>query len=83
MKKAFVLSLCVAVCGAELFAQTAPNTVSGFEIKPDGGGVVITKYTGQGGAVRIPETIGGKPVTGIGGWAFYDCSSYFHIQPKR
>ena len=26
------------------------------------------------GAVTIPSTLGGRPVTRIGNWAFYDCS---------
>ncbi len=38
------------------------------------GKVTITKYTGPGGAVTIPDTIGGLPVTSIGGGAFYECT---------
>jgi hypothetical protein len=70
MKKMFALLVCVAVCGAALFAQTAAD----FETEPDGNGVVITEYTGPGGSVVIPATIGGKVVTGIGDYAFYDCT---------
>ena len=33
----------------------------------------ITKYTGAGGVVTIPSTLGGAPVTSIGPCAFYDC----------
>lgn len=35
--------------------------------------VTITKYIGAGGAVTIPETLGGYPVTAIGSRAFFSC----------
>ena len=35
------------------------------------GAITITEYTGPGGAVTIPNTIDGLPVTSIGDWAFY------------
>jgi len=34
------------------------------------GSVTITRYTGPGGVVAIPDTIDGLPVKRIGGWAF-------------
>ena len=37
--------------------------------------ITITKYTGSGGVVTIPDTISGLPVTSIGNYAFYQCSS--------
>jgi hypothetical protein len=39
------------------------------------GTITITKYTGSGGAVTIPDTINGLPVTSIGYGAFYRCTS--------
>jgi hypothetical protein len=57
-----------------LFARIVPRatqTGSDFETKPDGNGVVITKYRGKGGAVTIPDTIDGSPVTAIGKCAFF------------
>ncbi|MDD3041153.1 leucine-rich repeat domain-containing protein [Bacteroides sp.] len=35
----------------------------------------ITKYTGAGGVVTIPSTLGGVSVISIGNWAFYVCHS--------
>jgi len=39
------------------------------------GTITITGYNGSGGAVVIPGEIGGVPVTRIGDWAFYGCTS--------
>src|ERR1035437_6548260 len=38
------------------------------------GTITITGYTGSGGAVTIPDTITGLPVTSIGSSAFYYCT---------
>jgi hypothetical protein len=38
------------------------------------GTITITSYTGPGGAVTIPGTINGLPVTSIGAWTFYATS---------
>jgi hypothetical protein len=46
--------------------------VAGDYIFTDNGtAVAITGYEGAGGAVTIPSTVGGKPVTSIGNGAFY------------
>jgi len=42
-----------------------------FTVTDNGTAVTITGYLGAGGAVTIPSTIGGKPVTSIGNGAFY------------
>src|ERR1039458_10085747 len=39
------------------------------------GTVTITAYLGSGGAVSIPDTISGLPVTSIGTNAFSECTS--------
>jgi hypothetical protein len=62
------LIVCMTVCGAALFAQTANE--ADFDTKAEGNGVVITSYKGQGGDVVIPATIGGKAVVRIGDEAF-------------
>ena len=46
-----------------------------YDTNPDGTSVTITGYTGPGGAVTIPGTLGGLPVTAIGNDAFYNESS--------
>jgi len=41
-----------------------------FNFTTDNGAITITGYTGSGGAVVIPATTNGLPVTGIGASAF-------------
>ena len=41
-----------------------------FQFQIDGAGAVITRYLGPGGAVVIPDHLGGNPVTSIGRYAF-------------
>ncbi len=59
-------------------AVTAVALQSGdytYEMNSGNTTVTITGYSGPGGAVAIPSTLAGLPVTGIGNWAFYNCSS--------
>lgn len=58
---------------AAAFAAPAPE--SDFEYSVDNGTAAITKYKGAGGAVEIPATLGGYPVTGIGMHAFAEYTS--------
>jgi hypothetical protein len=46
-----------------------------FTYSSDGSAITITQYTGPGGAVTIPNTITGLPVTTIGSAAFYFTTS--------
>jgi hypothetical protein len=43
-----------------------------FTYTTNNGTITITGYTGPSGAVYIPDTINGLPVTSIGDWAFYN-----------
>jgi hypothetical protein len=47
------------------------NPPGPFNCTTNNGAITITKYTGPGGAVTIPDTINGLPVTSIGDSAFY------------
>ncbi|HNU99053.1 MAG TPA: leucine-rich repeat domain-containing protein [Verrucomicrobiota bacterium] len=50
-----------------------------FDYRIDAGAVTITRYRGSGGAVNIPGTINGLPVTSIGGHAFFGCTGLTSI----
>ena len=51
--------------------ENGPAAEEDFTWDTVGGNAVIRQYSGAGGVVRIPETLGGKPVTGIRNDAFY------------
>ena len=58
-----------------LLLLTLPNAVQAqFTFTTNNGTLTVTGYTGPGGAVTIPSTNNGLPVTGIGPWAFYSTS---------
>jgi hypothetical protein len=59
--------------------QPVAQPASGFVTDLENGGIAIIKYKGQDKAICIPETIDGKPVTGIGERAFMDCRSLISI----
>jgi hypothetical protein len=50
-----------------------------YNYTTNNGTITITKYTGPGGVVTIPNTIDGFPVTSIGWRAFSDCSSLTNV----
>ena len=55
---------------------TLPAVVQAqFQFVTNNGTITITKYTGSGGAVTIPSTTNGYPVTSIGPEAFSECTS--------
>jgi hypothetical protein len=45
--------------------------------------ITITKYTGSGGAVTIPSTMDGLPVTSLGDKAFEYCTNLTSFNPRR
>jgi hypothetical protein len=62
------------------FNQTATATgayvaLPNISYATNSGAITITKYNSPGGAVTIPSTLGGLPVTSIGAEAFYSCTS--------
>jgi hypothetical protein len=70
------LLFCVFLCVAGFVAA---QTEADFDTEPNGDGVVITGYRGQGGDVAIPAAIGEKAVVGIAEWAFERCASLTQI----
>lgn len=67
------VAMLLTLLPAAAFAVPAPE--SDFEYSVDNGTAAITKYKGAGGAVEIPATLGGSPVTGIGMHAFAEYTS--------
>jgi uncharacterized protein YjdB len=73
-----VLSVFLAVIMVFSMTMTAGISVSAeqsgdFTYSNSGSGVKIVKYTGTGGSVKIPGTIGSSAVTTIGEYAFESC----------
>ena len=68
-KKQFpVRTTCVTSLLPLLLLLTLPAVVQAqFNYTTNNGTITITGYTGPGGAVAIPDTIDGLPVTRIGG----------------
>jgi hypothetical protein len=61
-----------------LLLLTLPAAVQAqfsYTTNADGVTLTITGYAGPGGAVTIPDTINGLPVTSIGYRAFRECAS--------
>ncbi|RYD46301.1 MAG: leucine-rich repeat domain-containing protein, partial [Verrucomicrobiaceae bacterium] len=58
-----------SVLSLPLLAQQSGD----FTYSSSAGAVTITRYTGAGGAVNIPENIAGQPVRKIGFQAFFRC----------
>jgi hypothetical protein len=58
-----------------LLALPAAVQAEDYNYTTNNGTITVTKYTGPGGAVTIPGTINGLPVTSIGDGAFYGCTS--------
>ncbi len=76
--KGMIKKLSAAIVAAALLLSLHPlvalAAISGdFVYSVSNGKAIITEYTGDGGTVVIPSTLGGYPVAGIGDWAFSQC----------
>ena len=58
-----------------LLTLLAPAQAQDYTCTTNDGAITITKYIGSGGAVAIPDTIDGLPVTAIGDDAFRNSTS--------
>jgi uncharacterized repeat protein (TIGR02543 family) len=59
----------------------ASDLTSGdFTYTVSGNNATITGYTGSSGNLKIPETIDGYKVTGIGGQAFYNQEKIYNVE---
>ncbi|GAB6391165.1 MAG: hypothetical protein MdMp014T_0538 [Treponematales bacterium] len=65
---ALITAALVCLAAGSAWAEQAGDWE--YTVAWDGESVIIDKYTGKGGAVTIPATIAGLPVTVIGNWAF-------------
>lgn len=57
-------------------------TVSGGEASVGGGSDAPAVPRSTAGAITIPSTLGGCPVTSIGEYAFYECSGLTSVMPR-
>jgi hypothetical protein len=74
-----IISL-LAIPLALLMLLAAPAAMQAqFNTTLNGGNLTITHYVGSGGAVTIPATIAGRPVTAIGDDAFADIGSVISV----
>jgi hypothetical protein len=64
-----IMMMTILLCWS---SQAQAATDGDYTYTVTGGGAQITKYTGAGGAVTIPDTLGGVPVASIGDDAFVD-----------
>jgi hypothetical protein len=63
-----------------LLALPAVSPAEDYTYTTNAGAITITRYTGPGGAVTIPDTITGLQVTSIGSWAFDWCTSLSSVK---
>jgi len=54
-----------------------------FNYETNSGEITITRYTGPGGAVAIPDSINGLAVTSIGDFAFEGSSAATVVLPQK
>ncbi len=65
----------VSIMGLLLWLMLPAPAQAQYNYTTNKGAITITQYTGNGGAVTMPGTINGLPVTSIGDDAFSDCTN--------
>ena len=71
MSIVFLIMVCVLSAGAEYSEGLFRYVFAEDSIYQDGEGVIIVRYTGRDRHVTIPASLGGEPVIGLDGLAFY------------
>lgn len=74
MKTGFSAAIRLAAFSLLLGAPTLVQAQD-YTYTTNNGTITITRYTGSGGEVSIPDTINGLPVISIGNGAFERCTS--------
>lgn len=67
----------LAACTEKIEYDPTPGLV--YTLSDDGSSYLVTGYTGTATEVYIPATYDSRPVSGIGDYAFRDCSSITSI----
>ncbi|MCX6652877.1 MAG: leucine-rich repeat domain-containing protein [Methanomassiliicoccales archaeon] len=70
----FVLLLLLGAFFVVATDTVAADSEGDYTYTVSGGFATITGYTGTGGAITIPSTLGGYPTVAIGDYAFQDCT---------
>ena len=79
MKKKLLLTLMVIILSTLSFGTISVSATSFDYTVVDGKATVTDCPTSETGTVRIPNTLGGYPVTAIGEYAFFDCDKITSI----
>ena len=67
------------VSTSAVLTVTVSSPAADFNYLTNAGSITITAYNGPGGAVIIPDSISGLPVTSVAGYAFYSSSSLTRV----
>ena len=83
-KKLFEIFVCMLLIGScfvgTLDTVSADDLVEGdYTYTVNNGEATITDYTGAGGAIMIPSTLGGYPTVAIGDSAFTYCQTLISV----
>jgi hypothetical protein len=71
----FVCMLLIGTCFVVTLKTVSADQEGDYTYTVSNGEATIIKYTGSGGAITIPSTLGGYPTVHIGDSAFKSCSS--------
>ena len=79
MKKIVAFCIVFFLCFSLIPMEALAATQGDYEYEIINGEATITGYIGSGGAIVIPSSLGGKPVTAIGDDAFNHCENLTNV----